>query len=174
MLHRSILPAFSRRSLGRRLRRCSISGAASNTTASAFGHLFFFTLITICFHISTQTFEKYFFSDILHYKTEAAGQYLFTDKQFLYRQHCPMHRTRFVFHTNLEAPYYAGTHLMVSLIILFFPMHFTSFVPCTKLRLPDNICSQISNSFTNSTDQYTEPDLCSTQIWRHRTMQVHI
>ena len=44
MLRRSILPAFSRRSLGRRLRRCSISGAASNTTARAFGHLFIFPI----------------------------------------------------------------------------------------------------------------------------------
>ena len=44
MLHRSILPAFSRRSLGRRLRRCSISGAAKNTTFYAFGVLsIFFT-----------------------------------------------------------------------------------------------------------------------------------
>ena len=39
MLHRSILPAFSRRSLGRHLRWCSISGAAKNTTFYAFGHL---------------------------------------------------------------------------------------------------------------------------------------
>ena len=44
MLHRSILPAFSRRSLGRHLRRCSISGAAKNTTARAFGHLFIFPI----------------------------------------------------------------------------------------------------------------------------------
>ena len=33
MLHRSILPVFSRRTLGRRLRRCSISGAAANTNS---------------------------------------------------------------------------------------------------------------------------------------------
>ena len=44
MLHRSILPAFSRRSLGRHLRWCSISGAAKNTTFYAFGVLpIFFT-----------------------------------------------------------------------------------------------------------------------------------
>ena len=43
------MSAFSRCSLGRRLRRCSISGAASNTTASTFGHLFIF-LFT--FHIA--------------------------------------------------------------------------------------------------------------------------
>ena len=39
MLHRSILPAFSRRSLGRRIRRCSISGATANTTFRTFGVL---------------------------------------------------------------------------------------------------------------------------------------
>ena len=44
MLHWSILPAFSRRSLGRHLRWCSISGTAKNTTARAFGHLFIFPI----------------------------------------------------------------------------------------------------------------------------------
>ena len=44
MLHWSILSAFSRRSLGRHLRWCSISGAAKNTTFYAFGVLpIFFT-----------------------------------------------------------------------------------------------------------------------------------
>ena len=56
MLHRSILSAFSRRSLGRRLRRCSISGAASNTTFYAFGVLpiFFYFVIKNTTHIFFQ------------------------------------------------------------------------------------------------------------------------
>ncbi len=42
MLHWSILPAFSRRSLGRHLRWCSISGATANTTFRTFGVFFHF------------------------------------------------------------------------------------------------------------------------------------
>ncbi len=47
MLRWSILPAFSRRSLGRRLRRCSISGAAANTTFRTFGVLPVFSIFVI-------------------------------------------------------------------------------------------------------------------------------
>ena len=47
ILLRSILPAFSRRSLGRHLRWFSISGAAANTTFRTFGVLPVFSIFVI-------------------------------------------------------------------------------------------------------------------------------
>ena len=129
---RSILPAFSRRSLGRHLRRCSISGAASNTTARPLG-TYSFLLSSLSVSISPHKLLKnIFLVTFCITKLRLPDNICSQINNSFTNTTLPIHRTRFVQSTNLEAPYYAGTHLKVSLMTLFFPYAFYQFCALHK------------------------------------------